>query len=1376
MIGTNAHLALRDAFTAGNLGRTDTTSPALPTDVVGLANGNFGYTSIDMAADPDCVATPEIVVEGNGNSITSGDTIPGSADNTNFGTANSGTPSVDRVFTVRNTGTAPLSIIMPPLSGADAAQFSVAVSIGGVLSPGASVPFTLRYDPQAVGTHTALVSLTTNDPDENPFTFAIRGERINTAPSALPGANFMVNSGDTANLDGSASTDLDPFHTLTFSWTQVSGPAVTLAGATTATPSFIAPNVAIPQVVVLRLTVSDGLASSSATVGVTIDPIPAPEIVVEGNGNDIADGLATGQVAIGTHFGTTSVASTDFEDRTFTIRNTGTAPLTLGAISFTGAAAADYAVTSAPSSPVAPGGSTTMTVRFQASALSTRDATLNIVTNDADENPFNFGIRGDGSNIRPDSDAGPNQIVTAGDLVTLDGSGSDANDVGQTLTYAWTHVSGPIGALSNASAQSPTFTAPAVASQQVSIWQLVVNDGVRDSFADTVSITINPGTPDITVTGNATPITTGDTTRSLSDHTDFGSILASSGSINRVFSMGNDGLGPLTYSSVTLTGPDAGQFSITTTTPGTQAPGSAAGVGFAYTPNSRGTHSATVQIVTDDPDESPFTFAIRGTATNTAPTVNAGPDQTVASGAAVTLDGSASNANDAGQTLGFNWAQASGPAVTLTGATTASPSFTAPTLIAGAPDAVIVNELTGNDGVDSDVDTVQITVEAPPNTTPTADAGADATVTSGDVVTLDGSGSDANDVGQALTYAWTLVSGPTATLSDATAQSPTFAAPAVATQQVSVWQLIVNDGVANSAADQVSITINPIPTPEIVIEGNSYSISDGDSSPSLADHTDFGSVVAVGAGAQDRTFTVRNAGAASLTYGTPSLSGPDAAQFALSSGTGSTLAAGASATFTIRYSPSAVGLHTATVTLTNNDADENPFTFAISGTGSNTAPTLSIGDADLVLSFDLTVSDGFTTATDSVQITVTAPVDTTPPTVSLSGAPSTISGNVSFTLTVTFSEPVTGFSASDLAVVNGRVTSVSGSGAVYSATITPSGTGDLSISVPRNGAADGAGNGNVASGSVTVADTTVADTQEQISGFMQSRMRQLVGQQPDLIALFRGEGGGHLNVTASRGNGSLSFATRPDWPIRAQMNATWSEMGASRSRYAHFAAGRHFAVTPTLSFGGMVQIDHIEHSQGVGPVEGTGWLLGGYVVGRHSEQPLYFSARALFGETRDSVSPFGTYTDQFSTTRGLIGATVAGDFEWRGTTWTPSLRAMHTMDRQRAYTDGLGNTVPEQSVAMSELALGLNTSTPIAVSRGALTLRTGITLAYSRTRGTGAAAQVIAPANGFSGGLRFGVDYLSEAGGQWRFDMNYDGLGQSSYQSLGIGLNYSRRF
>ncbi len=89
---------------------------------------------------------------------------------------------------------------------------------------------------------------------------------------------------------------------------------------------------------------------------------------------------------------------------------------------------------------------------------------------------------------RSPDNAGPNQAVTAGDLVTLTGAGStDSN--GNPLTYAWTLTSKPAGStatLTGATTVNPTFTAD-LAGEYVA--SLVVNDGVVNSSPSTVTVT-----------------------------------------------------------------------------------------------------------------------------------------------------------------------------------------------------------------------------------------------------------------------------------------------------------------------------------------------------------------------------------------------------------------------------------------------------------------------------------------------------------------------------------------------------------------------------------------------------------------------------------------------------------------------------------------------------------------------------------------------------------------------------------------------------------------------------------------------------------------------------------------------------------------------
>ena len=127
--------------------------------------------------------------------------------------------------------------------------------------------------------------------------------------------------------------------------------------------------------------------------------------------------------------------------------------------------------------------------------------------------------------------------------------------------------------------------------------------------------------------------------------------------------------------------------------------------------------------------------------------------------------------------------------------------------------------------------------------------------------------------------------------------------------------------------------------PEMDVIGNAQSIPDGDSSPSLTDHTDFGSTKISGS-VIIRTFTIENTGGANLYLtNTPHLaiSGPHAVDFSVISQPSSIIGyGGGTTTFQVQFDPSGTGLREATISIDNNDLDENPYSFAVQGTGTNT--------------------------------------------------------------------------------------------------------------------------------------------------------------------------------------------------------------------------------------------------------------------------------------------------------------------------------------------------------------------------------------------------------------------------------------------------------
>jgi len=125
------------------------------------------------------------------------------------------------------------------------------------------------------------------------------------------------------------------------------------------------------------------------------------------------------------------------------------------------------------------------------------------------------------------------------------------------------------------------------------------------------------------------------------------------------------------------------------------------------------------------------------------------------------------------------------------------------------------------------------------------------------------------------------------------------------------------------------------PAPEMDVLG-SPSIPDGDTSPSALEHTDFGFVLVDG-GAVTYTYIIRNTGSLDLNLGgtpTVSISGAHAAEFSVNTQPVALIpAGGGEATFEITFDPRGGGLRTATVSIVNDDNDEDPYDFNIQGTG-----------------------------------------------------------------------------------------------------------------------------------------------------------------------------------------------------------------------------------------------------------------------------------------------------------------------------------------------------------------------------------------------------------------------------------------------------------
>ena len=152
--------------------------------------------------------------------------------------------------------------------------------------------------------------------------------------------------------------------------------------------------------------------------------------------------------------------------------------------------------------------------------------------------------------------------------------------------------------------------------------------------------------------------------------------------------------------------------------------------------------------------------------------------------------------------------------------------------------------------------------------------------------------------------------------------------------------VLTNDGAGtNTVGTQVNFDVSGGGTNEIDITGNGTSIANGDTTPDLTDDTDFGSID-VSAGAVVRTFTIQNQGCSvlNLTNASPYVTISGSTAFSLTANPNPTIGFSGSTTFDITFDPSLTGVFNATVSIANDDTDENPYTFDIQGEGTSGPP------------------------------------------------------------------------------------------------------------------------------------------------------------------------------------------------------------------------------------------------------------------------------------------------------------------------------------------------------------------------------------------------------------------------------------------------------
>ncbi len=192
----------------------------------------------------------------------------------------------------------------------------------------------------------------------------------------------------------------------------------------------------------------------------------------------------------------------------------------------------------------------------------------------------------------------------------------------------------------------------------------------------------------------------------------------------------------------------------------------------------------------------------------------------------------------------------------------------------------------------------------------------------------------------------------------------------------------------------------------------------------------------VGAGATAaKTIVIVNAGTQSLTLGTPTLTGADAAMFTLNTtGFTASVAAAGNTQFSVTFDPSLVGIREANIQFTHNDTNApSPYIVPIRGEGTSatgvsiTTASLPAGDSGKIYAATLAATQGSAPYTWSLR-TGTLPAGLALGTAGdLTGTP-TVGGVFNITIRVTDAGGNTNDRAFTLAVNGGTLFKKSGIG------------------------------------------------------------------------------------------------------------------------------------------------------------------------------------------------------------------------------------------------------------------------------------------------------------------------------------------------------------
>jgi FlaG/FlaF family flagellin (archaellin) len=747
-----------------------------------------------------------------------------------FSSQTLGTTSGVQPVTLSNTGTAALTITNFAVTGTNAGDFAQINTCGSSVGAGANCTISVTFTPTAPGARTASVTITDNGAG-SPQTVSLMGTGsgpvVGLSPSTLTYSSQSVgstsgsqaltlnNTGNAAlSISGMTFTGANPGD---FAETNTCGSSVPAGGNCTISVTF-SPTASGSRAASLAIT--DNAASSPQTVNLT------------GTGSAPLASVTTTNLTFNSrNLGTTSAV------QAVTLNNTGNATLSISGVALTGANPGDFAEINTCGSPVAAGGSCTISVTFTPTTSGSRSASLNITdnSNNAAGSQQTVSLTGTGSGSA--ASLNPSTLIFGSQSqgTTSTAQSFTLTDTGTTnLAIASISVTG-----TNASdfAQTNTCGSLVVVNTPCTI-NVTFTPATSGSRTAAISITDNaPGSPQSAILTGAG--LSGQASLSPSNLT-FTSQNVGTTSNTQSVALANTGSTSFSISGITLAGANPSDFSETNTCGSSLAQSASCTIVVKFSPTAPGTRSATVNVA-DSITGSPQTVALTGTG--------------------------------------------SGPAVNLS---TGNLTFTTQTLGTPSASQSVILTNTGN-----------------------------ASLTITGIATA---GTDPGDFAVTNTCGGSVAANGSCTI------NVTFTPAGIGSRTASV-SIADNAGGSPQAVNLTGIGSGPIAgvtTTSLTFSGQN-----------------------LGTTSTAQTFTLNNTGSAALSISSIAFTGANPGDFGYTTTCGSSLGATSSCTISVRFTPTAIGSRTASLSITDNSNDVAGSQQSVSLTGAGGGPAVSLSALSL---------------------------------------------------------------------------------------------------------------------------------------------------------------------------------------------------------------------------------------------------------------------------------------------------------------------------------------------------------------------------------------------------------------------------------------------